>query len=122
MNANPHWGALGFLTKQPEPKAVFDQSMSAETRLAKARELPTNLEGYKTALELRCWLSKSKRGGAVLVEEMDAAYIANTIRMINDDRHPTLKRGTGSSIPSEWLLVLEDELEARRKAAEEAPF
>lgn len=122
MQANPQWGALGFLTKQSESpttgpiastKSETARSSDAEHRLELAKRLPHTAAGYEKAAELGCWLSKSKKGGAMLIESMDTAYIANCMRMIADGRHPHVSLGTELSMT--WADLFKSEIEKRER-------
>lgn len=119
---NSLWGALGFLTQEKEtvaietPAPAQDRS-EATLRLTQARNLAHNEYGYKEAFELGCWLSKSKKGGAILIEEMDTVYMANAIRMIKERRHPVLK--PDSYLGAKWISALQKALKDREKSDDE---
>lgn len=121
---NPEWGALGFLTKQPapeiasEPEAPVKSSdaelgMTEAVRMAEASKLPHSSHGYVMALKLDCWLSKSRKGGAVTIESMDAAYIKNTMKMIDEGRHPIVNPKKDALLAGAWMNRFEKELVAR---------
>ena len=116
MNGNANWGALGFLTKDkiaPKKATASNQNGSSESsdvelRIKKARELTNNASGYARAAELRVWLSKSKAGGVMPIERMDVAYMANILKMIQENRHPILK--VGSAVGETWIAMFTDEI------------
>ncbi|MGY2462302.1 hypothetical protein [Vreelandella sulfidaeris] len=122
---NPSWGALAGFTKQPvipttaapsfasiDKKAA--RSSDAERRLELAKQLKHDSAGYIKAVELRCWLSKSKSGGAMLVEEMDSVYILNVMKMIADGRHSFVKPNIQLGVM--WASVFTSEIAIRKEA------
>lgn len=116
MNSNTNWGALGFLTKEkivPEKATASNQngstvSLDVELRIKQARELTNNSSGYAKAAELRVWLSKTKSGGVMPIERMDVAYMANILKMIQENRHPILK--VGSIVGETWVEIFRSEI------------
>lgn len=128
MQANPHWGALGFLIKKPEVERTIHNASADDAddsdkqrRIDRAKTFGSGAVGYEAAASLRVWLSKSKPGGVIAVEDMDSAYIANSMRMIKDGRHPTMKPSSYAALL--WMNLFDDELrERKRKEEGEVPF
>ena len=124
MQANPHWGVLGFLTNSVEAERTAESTTEPDgraRRLEKAKELSADLKGYEIAAALSVWLSKSKPGGVIAVEDMDDAYILNTMKMIREGRHPTLT--PSSYAAARWFNVFDQELVERKERAKgEVPF
>jgi len=114
---NPNFGALaGFETPKIEPVAASGTRKTAdgrilgllqESNLERAMSLKPTEQGWKEALDLKCWLGSKS---AQHIQQMAPHHIMNSIRMLREERHSTLKGNQAIRAIEILIIELEERL------------